>query len=128
MSKTFTAQVFRWLYQVNDDHELPASAAKIAIYLAPNFNEDEGGAAWPSCKTIDDAIGKSESTVKQACLRPARSQRLGMCPLLKKSASDRNSNILPQDRMAPSWQGKSSRRVAGRCSYVFGLLVRHTKR
>ena len=24
---------------------------------------------------------------------------------------------------APSWQGKSSRRVAGRCSHVFGLLV-----
>jgi len=23
---------------------------------------------------------------------------------------------------APGWQGKSSRRVAGRCSHVFGLL------
>jgi hypothetical protein len=27
---------------------------------------------------------------------------------------------------APSWQGKSSRRIAGRCSHVFGLLARHT--
>jgi HsdM N-terminal domain len=36
---------------------------------------------------------------------------------------DRLTNL-----MAPSWQGKSSRRVAGRCSHVFGLLVRHTKR
>ena len=27
---------------------------------------------------------------------------------------------------APSWQGESSRRVAGRCSHVFGLLARHT--
>ena len=27
---------------------------------------------------------------------------------------------------APSWQGESSRRVAGRCSHVFGLLVRFT--
>src|SRR5438034_1269817 len=25
---------------------------------------------------------------------------------------------------APDWQGKSSRRVAGRCSHVFGLFVR----
>src|SRR6516165_864631 len=28
---------------------------------------------------------------------------------------------------APSWQGESSRRVAGRCSHVFGLLARHTR-
>jgi hypothetical protein len=27
---------------------------------------------------------------------------------------------------APSWQGESSRRIAGRCSHVFGLLVRFT--
>src|SRR5271165_5042056 len=27
---------------------------------------------------------------------------------------------------APSWQGESSRRSAGRCSHVFGLLARHT--
>ena len=65
-TKAFTAQVFRWLYQVNEDHRLPASAAKVAIYLAPKFNEDEGGAAWPSCKTIADAIGRSEGTVINA--------------------------------------------------------------
>jgi hypothetical protein len=28
---------------------------------------------------------------------------------------------------APSWQGFSSRLQAGRCSHVFGLLVRHTR-
>jgi hypothetical protein len=27
---------------------------------------------------------------------------------------------------APDWQGLSSRRVAGRCSHVFGLFVRFT--
>ena len=27
---------------------------------------------------------------------------------------------------ARSWQGQSSRRSAGRCSHVFGLLVRFT--
>src|ERR1700747_1143040 len=27
---------------------------------------------------------------------------------------------------APSWQGESSRRIAGRCSHVFGLLARFT--
>ena len=27
---------------------------------------------------------------------------------------------------APSWQGKSSRRIAGRCSHVFGLFARRT--
>jgi hypothetical protein len=27
---------------------------------------------------------------------------------------------------APGWQGFSSRRSAGRCSHVFGLLARHT--
>ena len=32
-------------------------------------------------------------------------------------------NLRPY-RDPPSWQGKSSRRVAGRCSHVFGLLVR----
>ncbi len=27
---------------------------------------------------------------------------------------------------APSWQGKTSRRLADRCGHVFGLLVRFT--
>jgi Helix-turn-helix domain len=62
-SKQFTAKVFRWLHQVNADLALPASAAKIAICLIGHFNEKEGGVAWPSCRTIGAAIGKSESTV-----------------------------------------------------------------
>jgi hypothetical protein len=63
-SKAFTAQIFRWLHQVNADGELPASAVKVAVYLCSMFNEDkEDGTAWPSCKTIADAICKSEATV-----------------------------------------------------------------
>ena len=63
MSKKHTAQIFRWQRQVNEDAKLPATAAKIVIYLSNLFNEDEGGMAWPSCKTIGEAIGKSQATV-----------------------------------------------------------------
>jgi hypothetical protein len=63
-SKQFTAQVFGWLRQVKSDHaSLPPSTALVALELIEYFNEDEGGAAWPSCKTIGDAIGVSEQTV-----------------------------------------------------------------
>jgi hypothetical protein len=62
-SKAFTRQIFAWLAQVNGDRELPASAAKVAIFLGSRFNEEEGGVAWPSCRTISDAIGRSEPVV-----------------------------------------------------------------
>src|SRR5215471_18991619 len=63
MSKQFTAKIFRWLHQVNADLGLPLSAAKVAIRLSGDFNEAQGGMAWPSCKTIADTIGKCEATV-----------------------------------------------------------------
>jgi len=65
-TKQFTAKVFRWLHQVNADAKLPASAAKVAIRLSPDFNEEKGGMAWSACKTMADDIGKSESTVISA--------------------------------------------------------------
>jgi hypothetical protein len=67
MSSTgFVRQVFVWLHQVNGDHKLPASAAKVAIYLSSMFNEEENGAAWPATETISKAIGKVRSVVTDA--------------------------------------------------------------
>jgi hypothetical protein len=66
MSKTFTAKVFRWLHQVNADPELPASAAKVAIRLSPDFNEGWGGKAWSAFKTMGDDISLSERHVIRA--------------------------------------------------------------
>ena len=63
MSKAFTATVFRWLHQVNADTKLPASAAKVAIRLSPDFNEQRGGMAWSAFKTMADDIGLSERAV-----------------------------------------------------------------
>jgi hypothetical protein len=66
MSKAFTAKVFRWLHQVNADTKLPASAAKVAIRLSPDFNEGRGGMAWSAFKTMADDIGLSERHVIRA--------------------------------------------------------------
>ena len=65
-TKAFTAKVFRWLHQVNEDVELPASAAKVAIRLSRDFNEEQGGKAWSACKTMGDDIGLSERHVIRA--------------------------------------------------------------
>jgi hypothetical protein len=66
-SKAFTAQIFRWLHQVNGDPKLPASAVKVALYLSAMFNEaEEDGMAWPSNETIGQAIGRSASNVGPA--------------------------------------------------------------
>jgi hypothetical protein len=65
-TKQFTAKVFRWLHQVNADAKLAASCTKVAVRLSPDFNEEKGGMAWPSCKTMADDIGKSEGTVINA--------------------------------------------------------------
>src|SRR2546427_9465464 len=63
------------------------------------------------------------------CLRIDKLVTFAACPL----RFDRARNSASQRSVATchvwtalSWQGKSSRRVAGRCSHVFGLLVRHT--
>jgi hypothetical protein len=63
MSKRFTAQIFRWLNQVNADPELPATALKVCVELAGCFRESKKGMAWPGLQTIADTIGKSKATV-----------------------------------------------------------------
>jgi hypothetical protein len=62
-SKQFTRQAILWTDQVNEDYDLPLGGIKIATYLRRCFNEDHGGVAWPSAKTIGDHIGLSERTV-----------------------------------------------------------------
>lgn len=67
MSSTgFIAKIFRWLKQVNADPELPASAAKVAIRLSPDFNEGLGGKAWSAFKTMGEDISLSERHVIRA--------------------------------------------------------------
>jgi hypothetical protein len=63
-SKAFTIRVFTWLHQVNHDLELLAVDVCVALQLVIHFNEDDSdGRAWPSCKTLGEAIGLSEATV-----------------------------------------------------------------
>src|SRR5262245_55175138 len=67
MSRQFTAQIFRWLNQVNADAELPASALKVCVELAGCFRESKKkGMAWPGLQSIADTIGKSKATVLTA--------------------------------------------------------------
>jgi hypothetical protein len=65
-SKAFTAKVFRWLHQVNEDVKLAASCTKVAVRLSPDFNEEQGGMAWSACKTMADDICTSKATVINA--------------------------------------------------------------
>jgi hypothetical protein len=66
-SDKFKRQTFAWLNQMKArvrDGFYPPTAFMIAYELATqHFNEECGGAAWPGCKTLGDAIGKSEATV-----------------------------------------------------------------
>jgi hypothetical protein len=63
-SKQFTRQVFSWLHQVNRDKRLLAIDLCVAVELTDYFNEnDNGGRAWPSCKTLGNAIGLHEVTI-----------------------------------------------------------------
>jgi Helix-turn-helix domain len=63
-SKEFTALTFAWLHQVNQDAGLLPIDTKVCLQLTKHFNEkDEGGRAWPSYKTIGEAVGVSEQTV-----------------------------------------------------------------
>jgi hypothetical protein len=66
MSKNFTAQIFRWLNQVNADAELPATALKVCVELTGCFREAKKGMAWPGLQSIADTIGKSKATVLTA--------------------------------------------------------------
>jgi hypothetical protein len=68
MTAGFTHKVFCWLAQVNIDPDLPNGASKVAIALAPCFNEARGGVAWPSLKTISEACVMSKENVRK-CIR-----------------------------------------------------------
>jgi hypothetical protein len=66
-STAFVRQVFAWLAQVNADGGLKGGGpVKIAVALTPHFNEQEGGMAWPSLKTLGKAAAKSESRALEA--------------------------------------------------------------
>jgi hypothetical protein len=73
-SAAFVYQLFRWLAQVNADPELPAGATKVAVALAPLFNEAQGGAAWPSLKTIGEACAMSKEHVRKYCVPSLKTQ------------------------------------------------------
>jgi Helix-turn-helix domain len=65
-----TANTFAWLHGVNEDPDLQACDLKVALALTKHFNEGrEGGAAWPSYKTIAAEIGLSEATVIRSVRR-----------------------------------------------------------
>jgi len=67
-TKAHTRKLFDWLNQVKADVKLPASAFKVAFEIAQHVNSNSG-AAWPSQQTVGDAIGLSETTVKDAVAR-----------------------------------------------------------
>jgi hypothetical protein len=68
-SKQFTAKTFTWLRQINRGRYL-AIDLKVALELTTYFNEkDQNGRAYPSCKTLGDAIGLSERTVRRSVER-----------------------------------------------------------
>jgi hypothetical protein len=55
--------VFAWLRQIKADHELPASAALLALELIDRFNRKQDGAGWAGCGTLGAEIGVSQSRV-----------------------------------------------------------------
>ena len=69
-STAFTASTFVFLRQVNRNRRLTATDLSVCMELTEYFNEKiEGGRAWPSCKTIGDAIGVHETTVIRSVRR-----------------------------------------------------------
>ena len=70
-SKAFTRETFVWLHQVSrgaiaSKGRGAMAALPVALQLTTHFNEEEGGRAWPSYKTIGAAIGLPEQTVFDA--------------------------------------------------------------
>jgi hypothetical protein len=71
-SKAFTKKVFDWLHQVNRDKRVRKFDVSIALELTDYFNEDaKDGRAWPSLKTIADAINIREASVQESVRRLA---------------------------------------------------------
>lgn len=63
-SKEFTAKIFKWLYQINQDADLLPVDVKVAVQLTWHFREaDEEGRAYPGYRCIADAIKVSKPTV-----------------------------------------------------------------
>jgi hypothetical protein len=70
-SKAFTKKVFDWLHQVNRDERVNLKIdVAVCLELTDYFNEDDkDGRAWPSCKTIGDAINVHEVSVLRSMRR-----------------------------------------------------------
>ena len=69
-SKAFNHQIFCWLHQINHDKRLLAIDLCVAVELTRYFDEkDQGGCAWPKCKTVSDAIGLHETTILRSVRR-----------------------------------------------------------
>jgi hypothetical protein len=67
MSKAFTKKVFDWLRQVRTDKRVHTFDVVVALELTDYFNEDaENGRAWPSYRTIGDAINVPEKSVRRS--------------------------------------------------------------
>jgi hypothetical protein len=63
-SKEFANRIFAFLHGVNRDKRLNAVDAAVAMELSDHFTEsDQGGRAYPGCKTMGDKIGLHETTV-----------------------------------------------------------------
>jgi hypothetical protein len=61
--ETWTRMVFAWLRQIKGDHDLPASAALLALELIDRFNRKQDGIGWAGCDTLGKAIGMSQSRI-----------------------------------------------------------------
>jgi Helix-turn-helix domain len=60
----FARVKFLWIDRIARDHQLLAIDTRVAAALLHYFTaSDNGGRAYPSCKTLGDAIGVSEATV-----------------------------------------------------------------
>src|SRR5262249_9634271 len=78
--RELTKNRFAWLDQVLADHGLPASAFKVAYFIAGKFNAEMNGIAWPSCETIAAAIGMSKGTAHDMVGRLQARGHLGLDP------------------------------------------------
>lgn len=65
MSDNFTRDRFEWLERLAEDSRIHSTAVRVALAISKYFNRDTG-MAWPSIKTIAEASGTPERTVKHA--------------------------------------------------------------
>src|SRR4029453_10592385 len=80
-SRAFASAKFQWIERVTRDHKLLAIDVRVAAALLAFFNpRDNGGRAYPSCKTIGDAIGVDETTVIRSVRRLHAAGHLTVVP------------------------------------------------